>query len=193
MKVVVGLGNPGRKYVGTRHNIGFDVVALLAGRFSAEGWRTRFEAETTEIQIGGERVLLAAPQTYMNVSGRSVRSIVNFFKLPLSDLLLICDDMNLPSGRLRLRKSGSAGGQKGLQNSINQLGSDKFARLRIGIGRPPEGMDPSRYVLQSYSKAERKVMEEAAHRAADAVETWVRDGIDPAMNRFNRPDDAGPA
>jgi peptidyl-tRNA hydrolase, PTH1 family len=189
VKVVVGLGNPGRKYVGTRHNIGFDVVVLLAGRFSADRWRTRFEAETTEIEIGGERVLLAAPQTYMNLSGRSVRSIINFFKLPLSDLLLICDDMNLPCGRLRLRKSGSAGGQKGLKNTIDQLGSEQFARLRIGIGRPPEGMDSSRYVLQSYSKAEREIMEETAHRAADAVETWVREGIEPAMNRFNRSDE----
>lgn len=191
VKIVVGLGNPGRKYAGTRHNVGFEVLLILAQRFGAGSWRTRFEAEVNEIQVGGQRVLLAAPQTYMNLSGRSVRAIVDFHKADLSELLLICDDMNLPCGRLRLRKSGSAGGQKGLKNTIDQLGSEDFARLRIGVGRPPEGVDPANYVLQRFSKSELSDVEQAVARAASAVETWLTDGIDAAMNAFNRADADG--
>lgn len=189
MKIVVGLGNPGRKYVGTRHNVGFDVLVVLAERFSAEKWRPGFEAEVTEIQIGSERLLLVAPQTFMNLSGRSVRAVVNFYKVPLQQILLIHDDINLPTGRLRLRASGSAGGQKGLQNTIDQLGSREFPRLKIGVGRPPAGQDVSSYVLQKFSKTEWPLMEECVHRAASAVETWCSAGIEQAMNEYNRVDE----
>lgn len=189
MKIVVGLGNPGRKYSGTRHNVGFDVLEELASRHAAERWRNRFEAETTEIQIGDERVLLVAPQTYMNLSGRCVKNVMEFFKLPLADLLVVCDDLNLPCGRLRIRRSGTAGGQKGLKNTIDQLGTTEFTRLRIGIGRPDDGQDVVNYVLQPFTKAERSAMDETIQKAASAVETWVREGSDAAMNKFNRADD----
>src|SRR5690349_12898386 len=122
MKLIVGLGNPGRKYAGTRHNIGFEVLAELGRRNQAAAPRSAFEAEISEVAIAGERVLLASPQTFMNLSGRSVRKILDFYKLEHSDLLVICDDLNLPTGRLRLRAAGSAGGQKGLQNIIEHLG-----------------------------------------------------------------------
>jgi PTH1 family peptidyl-tRNA hydrolase len=189
LKVVVGLGNPGKKYSGTRHNIGFDVLEILSRRHASDGWRVRFEAETTEILVGSERVFLAAPQTYMNLSGRSVRGVINFYKMPLPDLLVICDDINLPCGRLRLRRSGTAGGQKGLKNIIDQLGTTDFPRLRVGVGRPAAGEDVVNFVLQSFTKSERATMDDAIQRAADSVECWLTEGIDTAMTRFNRGDD----
>lgn len=185
MKVVVGLGNPGKKYEGTRHNVGFDVLNELAQRFSAVSWNSNFEAITTEIMIGSEKVLLVAPQTFMNLSGRSVRAVVNFFKLPLTDLLLVYDDINLPTGKLRLRSSGSAGGQKGLKNTIDQLGTEEFARLRVGIDRPSGNTQVVDHVLQKFTKAERNVIDDSVYQAASAVECWSQDGIDAAMNRFN--------
>jgi PTH1 family peptidyl-tRNA hydrolase len=185
MKLIVGLGNPGRKYVGTRHNIGFDVVAELARRGSAAAPRNAFDSELTEVAIAGDRVLLAAPQTFMNLSGRAVRQILDFYKLELPDLLVICDDLNLPLGRLRLRKSGSAGGQKGLKNIIEHAGSEDFARLRIGIDRPPQRIDATAYVLQRFSSAERDAISAAVFAAAAAAEMWVKDGPDAAMNRAN--------
>lgn len=191
MKVVVGLGNPGKKYAGTRHNVGFQVLEILSRRHSAPAWRKGFEAEVTEISFGGNRVLLVAPQTYMNLSGRSVKGVVHFYKCSLNDLIVISDDLNLPAGQLRLRQSGSAGGQKGLQNIIEQLGTNEFARLRIGIGRPPEGMDSANYVLQKFTSREQAEMERAVDRAADAVEMWTSAGMDVTMNRFNRSPDAG--
>ncbi|WP_437186610.1 aminoacyl-tRNA hydrolase [Planctomicrobium sp. SH668] len=190
MKIVVGLGNPGRKYAGTRHNIGFEVVQVLAERNSGDRWKTRFEAETAEIQLGGEPVLLVAPQTFMNLSGRSVRSVVNFFKVPLSDLIVICDDLNLETGRIRIRASGSAGGQKGIQNIIDQLGTNEFPRLRIGIGRPATTAETVNYVLQTFAKSERPVLEQAVDRAESALEVWAAEGIGVAMTRFNRSEDA---
>jgi PTH1 family peptidyl-tRNA hydrolase len=185
MKLIVGLGNPGRKYVGTRHNVGFDVVAELARRGSASSPRRAFDAELTESVIGGERVILAAPQTFMNLSGRSVRQILDFYKLSLTDLLVVCDDLNLPLGRLRLRRNGSAGGQKGLKHIIEHTGSEDFARLRIGIDRPPDRIDATAYVLQRFATGERDVMRTAVAAAADAAELWVTQGPDDAMNRVN--------
>jgi PTH1 family peptidyl-tRNA hydrolase len=185
MKLIVGLGNPGREYVGTRHNIGFDVLAELARRRTAPAPRSAYNAQLIDTDVGGERVLLAAPQTFMNLSGRSVRQILDFYKLPLSELLVVCDDLNLTSGRLRLRRSGSAGGQKGLQNIIEHAGSEDFARLRIGIGRPPGRMDSSAYVLQRFAAAEREAIDAAVGAAADAAELWVTLGTDATMNRVN--------
>jgi PTH1 family peptidyl-tRNA hydrolase len=187
MKLVVGLGNPGRKYAGTRHNVGFDVVVLLARRFSAPAPRSAFQADVTEAAIHGERVLLAAPQTYMNLSGRSVRQIVDFYKLSLDQLLVVCDDLNLPPGRLRLRASGSAGGQKGLQNIIEHLGTEEFPRLRLGIGRPPPPIDAVDYVLMRFPADERELIAAAIEQAAQAVELWVRVGTSAAMNQVNAP------
>jgi PTH1 family peptidyl-tRNA hydrolase len=185
VKLIVGLGNPGKKYDGTRHNLGFEVVELLARRFSGDAPRLKFEAALTEVAIESERVLLAQPQTFMNLSGRSVRQIMDFYKLAHGELLLVCDDLNLPTGQLRLRASGTAGGQKGLQNTIDQLGTTEFARLRIGIDRPPGGRDATDYVLQRFSKADRELIDQSLPRAADGAELWVREGATAAMNRIN--------
>ncbi len=187
MKVVVGLGNPGRKYIGTRHNVGFDVLAWLAHKQGADSVRTKFEAEITEITVGAERLLLVAPQTFMNLSGRSVRQIVDFYKLSADDVLVVCDDLNLGTGRLRLRANGSAGGQKGLQNTIDHLGTQQFARLRIGIGRPPGRMDAAAYVLQKFSAADREIIDVSVAQAADAVVLWAEEGVQAAMNSVNAP------
>ena len=185
MKVLVGLGNPGKKYTGTRHNVGFELLAEMARRHGGARPKSRFEAELSEVPVGGEKLLLVAPQTYMNASGRSVRQLVDFFQLPIAEILVACDDINLPLGKLRLRRSGSAGGQKGLENVIQHLGTPGVARLRIGIACPPQGRDSADYVLDRFHKSELAVIDEAILRAADAVETWISEGIDKAMNRFN--------
>lgn len=185
MKIVCGLGNPGAKYRGTRHNVGFEVLAELAKRHGGSTPTLKHEAELVEIFLGGEKVLLLAPQTFMNLSGRSVWPLVDFYKLPLKDLLVVCDDLNLDTGRLRLRASGSAGGQKGLQNIIQRLGSEEFPRLRIGIGRPPGRMDAADYVLARFLSEERETIDHAILSAADGVEDWVQEGCERAMNRIN--------
>jgi peptidyl-tRNA hydrolase, PTH1 family len=185
MKIVVGLGNPGDKYTGTRHNVGFDVLAELGHRGGAGKPKARFEAMVTEISCGAEKLLLVAPQTFMNLSGRSVQQFVRFFQTPLADVLVVCDDLNLKVGQLRLRSSGSAGGQKGLQSILTCLGSEAIPRLRLGIGRPPGNFDATDYVLSRFRKDEMEQMDNAMVRAASAVEVWVRDGIAAAMNQFN--------
>jgi len=185
MKVLVGLGNPGRKYAETRHNVGFEVVAELARRHGASKPKVRFEAEISEAPVGGDRLLLVAPQTFMNASGRTVRQLVDFYQLSVSDLLVVCDDINLPLAKLRMRRSGSAGGQKGLENVVLHLGTQNVPRLRIGIGLPPPGRDSADYVLDRFRKAEREAIDVAIATAADAVEAWLAEGIDRAMNRFN--------
>jgi peptidyl-tRNA hydrolase, PTH1 family len=187
VKVVVGLGNPGPKYEQTRHNIGFLVIRELATRLGAGKARRRFDAQLAEGKLGDEKVLLAAPQTYMNESGRSVRQIVDFYALPLSDVLLVCDDFNLDLARLRMRSGGSAGGQKGLADTIRHLGTEEFPRLRIGIGRAPEQMDAADFVLSRFKKGEIKLIESAVVRAAEGVEIWIRSGLDRAMNQVNAP------
>ena len=185
MKLVVGLGNPGRQYAGTRHNVGFDVLAELANRFAGGSPSVKYQADCVEIVIGSEKVLLVAPQTFMTLSGRSVGQFVTFYKLPLSDLLVICDDMNLPLGKLRLRAGGSAGGQKGLADILTRLGSQDVPRLRVGIGQPPQRVDGVDYVLSRFRSGERDVMLESNRLAAGAVECWVREGLERAMSRFN--------
>lgn len=185
MKIVVGLGNPGAKYRGTRHNVGYEVVAELAQRHGGGVPLLKHEAELVEIFLSGEKVLLVAPQTFMNLSGRSVWPLVDFYKLPHNDLLILCDDLNLDEGRLRLRPSGSAGGQNGLKHIIQQLGTQEFPRLRIGIGRPPGRMDAAAYVLARFRSEEREIMDGAILSAADGVELWVREGCEKAMSRIN--------
>ena len=187
MKLVVGLGNPGRRYENTRHNVGFEVLAELASRHGQLKPKIKFESEVVEIMVGGEKTLLIAPQTYMNASGRGVRQFVSFYQHPIEELVVICDDMNLNLGQLRLRGSGSAGGQKGLNDIIQRLGSNQIPRLRIGIGRPPKFMDATDYVLGRIGKSERDILDETIRSAADAVETWIADGLASAMNRFNAP------
>ncbi len=185
MKLVVGLGNSGRKYEGTRHNVGFGVVRELARRLGPCTPRAKFHAEVVEVNLGGQRVLLLSPLTFMNRSGISVQQATSFYKIPDEDLLIVCDDLNLPVGKLRFRAKGSSGGQKGLQDIVQRLGTEDFARLRIGIGSPPEQWDWADYVLSKFTKQEIPEIEEAVAAAADGVATWTRDGIAECMNQYN--------
>ncbi len=186
-KLVVGLGNPGSKYDATRHNVGFELVDRLARGGAGASFSRRFDGQLAEVEIDFRRVLLLKPETFMNLSGRSVRQAVQFYKLdPAADLLVACDDLSLPLGRLRLRGSGSDGGQKGLRDVLAQLGTDAFARLRIGIGERGE-VDASDYVLNRFRSAERPIIDDALILAAQAVAVWAGQGLPAAMNRFNGP------
>jgi PTH1 family peptidyl-tRNA hydrolase len=185
MKLVVGLGNPGRKYQQTRHNVGFDVVAQL-GRTCGDGKpKQNFQGESLDAHVGGQRALLLCPHTYMNLSGGSVLAARDFYKISNEDLLIVCDDFNLPLGKLRFRSQGSAGGQKGLADTIRRLGVDKFSRLRIGVGQPPDRFDPADWVLSRFGKHEQAEIDTAIAIAADAVAHWAREGIESAMNQYN--------
>jgi PTH1 family peptidyl-tRNA hydrolase len=184
MKLVVGLGNPGRKYEGTRHNVGFRVAAELAARHGRSKPKRAFQGELVEAAIETHKLLLLAPHTLMNLSGESVLAARDFYKIPHEDLLIVSDDFNLPLAKLRFRNSGSSGGQRGLEDIIRRLGED-VPRLRIGIGNPPAGRDAADFVLGRFSKTEQPEIEVAIVRAADAVEAWVREGIATAMNRYN--------
>ncbi len=185
MKLIVGLGNIGRKYENTRHNVGFNVLDLVAVRNAGGSAKEKFEGRALEIIVGSERAMLLWPHTLMNLSGRSVGAAIAFYQTPLTDLLLVCDDFNLPLGKLRLRSQGSAGGQKGLDDTIKRLGSDEFSRLRIGIGPVPDAWDAADYVLGRFGPSDRTIVEQAIDQAAEAVECWIKEGIAEAMNRFN--------
>ena len=185
MKLVVGLGNPGRKYEQTRHNVGFMAVTQLAKMVSAGPAKVRFDGEMAEGIAGGEKIVILCPQTYMNASGQSVRKAFDFYKLSTDDMIVVCDDLNLATGQLRIRRSGSAGGQKGLADIIRHLDSDAVPRLRIGIDRPPAGWEVTDYVLGKFSGQERPEIDLASMRAADAALLWAGSGITEAMNRFN--------
>ena len=183
--LIVGLGNPGAKYAKTRHNVGFWVVDELARRHGFSGERSEKRALTQAGSIAGARVKLAKPQTFMNRSGESVRALVDFHDIPLERLLVIHDDLDTPFGSIRLRKSGGHGGQNGLRSIIQHLGSQDYARLRFGIGRPPGRMSPVDFVLQPFKGDAAIQAGEMVGRAADAVEAWLVDGIEAAMSRFN--------
>lgn len=185
MKLVVGLGNPGRRYEGTRHNVGYLVLAELARQHGTPPVKARFRGEVVEAELGGQKALLLSPTTFMNLSGTSVQEAVSFYKLSIEDVLVICDDMNLPVGKLRLRSQGSSGGQKGLEDIIQRLGSEEFSRLRVGIGAAPAGWDWANYVLSKFSTDELPDVRQAVESAADAVVVWAREGIEVCMNRYN--------
>jgi PTH1 family peptidyl-tRNA hydrolase len=184
MRLVVGLGNPGRRYRGTRHNIGARVVEALARRHGValreEGW-----AQVGTLTLGKVRVLLARPQTYVNVSGTAVADLRRRHRVPLSNLLVVYDDLDLPLGQIRLRAGGGHGGHNGMRSIIDALGEQGFPRLRLGIGRPPAGVDPADYVLGRFDPAEAALVDAAVERAADAVEVFVLEGIERAMSAFN--------
>ncbi|HEY4761148.1 MAG TPA: aminoacyl-tRNA hydrolase [Thermoguttaceae bacterium] len=186
MKLVVGLGNPGRKYQGTRHNIGYAILAELARAFGCSPLKHKFHGEVMEAEIGGQRALLLSPLTYMNLSGLSVSEAKTFYKIPEEELLVLCDDINLPLGKLRIRTQGSSGGQKGLDDIIRMLGSENFPRLRMGVGSPPEGCDWADYVLSKFTEEEIPQIQEAIRRATEAVTVWARDGIETTMSQYNR-------
>ncbi len=185
MKLVVGLGNPGRKYEGTRHNVGFRVAAELTAKFGTSSPKRAFQGEVVEARIGEEKALLLCPHTLMNLSGQSVLAARDFYKIPHEQLIVIGDDLNLPLGKLRFRKSGSSGGQNGLKDILRRLGNDDIPRLRIGIGSPIAGRNTADFVLGRFAKDEITEIEIAIGRAADAVALWVREGIVPVMNQFN--------
>ncbi len=185
MKLIVGLGNPGRKYAATRHNVGFGVIAELASQFGQGGPRGRFQGEAVDAMISSQRILLLCPMTYMNASGTSVRQALDFYKIPETNVLIVCDDLNLPLGKLRIRARGSSGGQKGLQDICRLLGTERIARLRVGIGVPPEGWNAADYVLGKFSANEQVLIEQAIGVAAHAAADWVRDGTQFCMNRYN--------
>jgi PTH1 family peptidyl-tRNA hydrolase len=183
MKVIVGLGNPGRKYSGTRHNIGFRALEEVARRHNVEKEESRFDSIIGHIRIDGEKVLLVKPLTYMNLSGKAVQPLMRWFKLDLAELIVVYDDMDLAPGTVRLRAQGGSGGHKGMTSIIACLGSKDFARIRIGIGRPEnEAVD---WVLGKFSTDEQELMNQALDRTGDVLECWVRQGIDRAMNEYN--------
>jgi len=183
--LLIGLGNPGREYRDNRHNIGFMMIDRLIVRLNARGLKVQSKAIVTTATYEDRKLILAKPQTYMNLSGQSIQGLVHFYKLPVENILVAFDDLDLPFGTIRLRPGGGAGGQKGFASAIEQLGTKDIARLRLGIGRPPGRMDPSAYVLQDFSRDEMKILSEIVDRAADAALTFVVDGLNRAMNKYN--------
>lgn len=187
MYIIVGLGNPGREYENTRHNIGFDVIEVLAEQEKIDVLEKKHKAVIGKGYIQGEKVILAKPQTFMNLSGESVRRLVDYYKVDETDrLIVISDDVSLDPGMLRIRKKGSAGGHNGLKNIIAHLGHENFQRIKMGVGEKPRNFDLADYVLGHFTDGERKLMDEAALKAADAVRLIMAEGIDTAMNQYNK-------
>jgi len=193
-KVIVGLGNPGDEYVGTRHNVGFMVVKALAGRWGADRGRRTFGGRLQDVRLAGDdeeapvrRVMLMRPMTYMNCSGRPVRDLTSFYRVPPEDVLIVLDDLALPTGRLRIRPGGSSGGHKGLADIHSATGTETIARLRIGIGSPPEYMDAADYVLRRFDEDEKETISQAVALAAKAAEEWLSRPLAELMETYNAP------
>ena len=184
--LIIGLGNPGREYKFTRHNIGFLTIDELSNRLSIKITHVRNKAVIGSGLYNQSKITLAKPQTFMNLSGQSVVSLIKFYKLPVDHTLIIHDDLDLPFGTLRMRPSGSAGGQKGILSVIQMLGSDQIPRLRMGIGRPTGRMDPVNYVLQRFSTQEEDILDEVIERACEACLSFIDHGIEQTMSRFNQ-------
>ncbi len=185
MKLIVGLGNPGRKYSGTRHNVGFDVADRLVAQAGGGRWKERFSGQVAEVRIADTACLVLKPLTFMNLSGRSAQAACRFYKLDPAELLVVCDDFHLPLGKLRMRARGSAGGQKGLADILRALQTQEIARLRIGVGELPDRWDAADFVLSRFGKDEQPTIELALDRAATAAVDWVRSGIEYCMNHYN--------
>lgn len=183
--LIVGLGNPGREYKDTRHNLGFMLVDRLCVRLDARGMKVQSKAIVITAQHNGMKLILAKPQTFMNLSGQSVQGLLRFYKLPLENLLVAYDELDLPPHTIRIRPGGGPSGHNGVKSIIQQLGTQDFPRLRIGIDRPPGRMDAAAYVLQEFSQKELLAYSETLDRAADAALTFVSDGLNAAMNKFN--------
>ncbi len=187
MFIIVGLGNPTKEYEGTRHNVGFDVIDALADKYNISVTEREKRAFCGKGIIEGQKVILVKPQTYMNLSGESVRGLLDYYKVDTeTELLVIFDDISLDVGQLRIRKKGSAGGHNGIKNIIQHLGSNVFQRIKVGVGEKPKEYDLADYVLGHFSKAEREVMQDGYKNAIEAVEMIVRGDIDSAMNTFNK-------
>lgn len=186
MYIIAGLGNPGRRYAGTRHNMGFNVVTRIADDYKMQITIKEHKALCAKGFIGGQKVLLALPQTYMNLSGESIRELVNYYKIdPETELMIIYDDVSMDVGRIRMRAKGSAGGHNGIKNIIAELGTDVFPRMKVGVGEKPKGWDLADYVLGRFSDEENEVMRRMLARGSDACRDFILYGIQEAMNRYN--------
>jgi PTH1 family peptidyl-tRNA hydrolase len=183
--LIIGLGNPGREYRETRHNVGFMLLDRLAVKLNARFTRLQSRALVASAIFGERKLILAKPQTFMNLSGQSVQGLVHFYKMPLTNLLIAHDDLDLPLGTIRIRPDGGSAGQKGMSSILDRLGTDEFPRLRMGIGRPHGQMQAPDYVLQEFSNTDLKFISETLNRAVEAVLTFVGDGLDTAMNKYN--------
>jgi PTH1 family peptidyl-tRNA hydrolase len=183
--IIAGLGNPGRKYERNRHNVGFMLLNRLSNKLGESFGKIEAKALVCKTSFQGERIILVKPQSYMNKSGMPVASLVRFYQIPLGNLLVTYDDVDLPLGVLRIRPSGGSGGQKGMQSIIERLGTEEFPRLRIGTGRPPGRMDAADYVLQDFSSQETELLDDSLDRGVKAVLAFVSIGLDNAMNAFN--------
>lgn len=187
MYIIAGLGNPGKKYENTRHNIGFMVIDETAKKYGIRFTEKKHKAVIGKGLIGGEKVILVKPQTFMNLSGESIREIIDYYRIEeQTELIVVSDDINLDMGVVRIRKKGSAGGHNGLKNIILHLGHDEFQRIRIGVGNKPSEFDLVDYVLGHFDKEEQKLLAESISEAADAIEVMIKDGPDIAMNQFNK-------
>lgn len=187
MYMIVGLGNPTREYENTRHNIGFDVVDAIAEKYDISVLEKKHKALIGKGFIDGKKVILAKPLTYMNLSGESVRELVDYYKIEeTEELIVIFDDVSLDVGQLRIRKKGGAGGHNGVKNIIRQLGHDTFMRIKMGVGEKPKGCDLADYVLGHFTEKERKIMDESVERSVDAAKMMLFDGADAAMNVYNK-------
>lgn len=185
MKIIVGLGNPTREYEGTRHNVGFSVIYNISDKYNINVDTKKHKALIGKGIIEGEKVILAMPQTYMNLSGESVRELVDYYKCDPEDIIVIYDDISLDVGKLRIRAKGSAGGHNGIKNIIAHLGTQEFPRIKVGVGEKPPRMDLADYVLGHFSKEEQPIIREGADKACDAVTLMIREDIATAMNKFN--------
>lgn len=185
MYLIAGLGNPSRTYEGTRHNIGFTMIDAIGNKFGIDVTTKKYKALVGRGMIDGMRVILAKPQTYMNLSGESIREITDFYKIEPENIIIIYDDISLDVGQLRIRKKGSAGGHNGVKNIIAHLGTQEFPRIKVGIGNKPEGWDLADYVLSKYTKAEQEALEEASEGVIGAVKLMLADDIEAAMNKYN--------
>ena len=186
MYIIAGLGNPGRQYAGTRHNMGFNVVTRIADDYKMQITIKDHKALCAKGFIGGQKVLLALPQTYMNLSGESIRELVNYYKIdPETELMVIYDDISMDVGRIRMRAKGSAGGHNGIKNIIAELGTDVFPRMKVGVGEKPKGWDLADYVLGRFSDEENEVMRRMLAKGSDACRDFILYGIQEAMNRYN--------
>mgnify|MGYP000848418750 FL=1 len=183
--LLIGLGNPGREYANTRHNFGFMAIDRLAVRLNARGMKVQSKAIVMDSKYEDHKLILAKPQTYMNLSGQSVQGLAHFYKIPNENLMILSDDLDLPFGTIRIRASGGPGGQRGLSSILEKLGTKDIPRMRLGIGRPPGRMDPADYVLQNFSRDDLKSLSELLDRAADAALEFVVNGLTAAMNKFN--------
>lgn len=183
--LLIGLGNPGREYRDTRHNFGFMLIDRLAVRLNARGMKVQSKAIVTDAMYEDYKLILAKPQTYMNLSGPSVQGLIHFYKIPLTNVMVLSDDLDIPFGTIRIRAAGGYGGQRGLASVIESLGTKDFPRMRLGVGRPPGKMDPANFILQNFSRDEMKTISEILDRAADAVLEFVKNGLDMSMNKFN--------